>query len=95
MKATLFCSAVKTPFDSDYQLRVSSTNCDAGEGMLEKKLGSFQIDIPNDIARAFTDLSVENLQDLIFEANKTHITRVNDLSKQIKILAVEKENYAI
>lgn len=95
MKTTLFCSAVKTPFDSDYQLRVSSTNSDACEGMQEKKLGSFQINIPSDIARAFVELSMESIEDLILEAHKTHVTRVNDLSKRIKMLAAEKENYAI
>ena len=55
MKITLYFSAVKTPFDSEYHLRASNENLTADESMQEKKLGSFEMDLPMCIEGPLTD----------------------------------------
>jgi hypothetical protein len=86
MKITLFFSAVKTPFDSEYHLRVSNENHTADETMQEKKLGSFEVDIPSDVENAMAELLIDNIEDLILEAHKNHTARIKNLSDKLNFL---------
>lgn len=86
MKATLYVSAVKTPFDSDYSIRVSNENVNADVAMQEKKIGSFEVEIPAEIENVLAELLIDNLEDLILEAHKNHTSHVNDLYSKINLL---------
>lgn len=86
MKVTLFCTAVRPPFSSEYQLRISNEDFSADPMMEEKKLGSFEIEMPGDIETVFTELLIDSLEDVILEAHKSHTTHVNNLSDKLNLL---------
>jgi|TARA_R110002033_G_scaffold170862_1_gene214539 hypothetical protein len=86
MKVTLFCTAVRPPFSSEYQLRISNEDFGTTPGMEENKLGSFEVEIPADIESAFTELLIDSLEDVILEAHKSHTTHVNNLSNKLNLL---------
>lgn len=68
MKATLYFSAIKLPFDSEYSLSVSSNDHDSVDGIHQKKLGAIQIDVPTDIRKKFDELAIVQLEEQLFEA---------------------------
>lgn len=86
MKITLFFSAIKTPFDSEHHLRVSNENHTADETMQEKKLGSFEMDLPMCIEDPLTELLIDDLEDKILEAHKNHTEHVKNLSDKLNFL---------
>lgn len=86
MKVTLYVSAVKTPFDSDYRLRVNNEDFNTTPGMEEKKLGSFEVEIPAEIENVLAELLIDNLEDLIIEAHKNHTAHVKNLYDKINLL---------
>lgn len=86
MKIRLFVSAVKTPFDSEYRIRVSNENHTADETMQEKKIGSFEFDLPSDVKRDFAELLIDDLENLILKTNEDHTDHVKHLFKKLNFL---------
>lgn len=87
MKMNVYLSAIKTPLDSEFTLRVSEAEPKACKFMEIRPLGVAEIIVPDEVAAQLAELNIEILEDCLFQTFQNYENNAQRISAKIAELS--------